>query len=265
MTLFDPRIERHLIADQGEIVIDEVRKHWAATAGAALELAAGVLLLFLLSLGSPPLPWWVAVALGGAVMAHAGWRLLEQKVDRFVITNMRVFRVHGILSQNIATMPLARILDISVHKPVVGRIFGFGHFIFESAAQAQGLREIRFVGDPDRRGLTIQRVIQQAGLRGSIGGGATAGPEPEPAPRAPVAHAPAGDEPVVQKSIDQHGSPPPRPQHVPPPRPPEEGWLADAHRRERSRLAELRGEAETQTHEPVDPDGTPTAPIRLPR
>ena len=87
-------------------------------------------------------------------------------MDRFVITNMRVFRVHGILSQRIATMPLSRILDISVHKPVIGRMFGYGHFIFESAAQEQGLREIRYVGDPDARGLTIQRVIQQSGLRG---------------------------------------------------------------------------------------------------
>jgi hypothetical protein len=57
MTLFDPRIERHLIADQGEIVIDEVRKHWAATAGAALELAAGVLLLFLRCPGGWPSHW----------------------------------------------------------------------------------------------------------------------------------------------------------------------------------------------------------------
>ena len=77
-----------------------------------------------------------------------------------------MFRVHGILSQSIATMPIARILDISVHKPIIGRIFGYGHFVFESAAQEQGLREIRFVGSPNQRGLTIQRVIQRSGLRG---------------------------------------------------------------------------------------------------
>jgi hypothetical protein len=92
--------------------------------------------------------------------------MLGVRFDRFVITNMRVFRVHGILSQHIATMPITRILDISVKKPVVGRILGFGHFIFESAAQDQGLREIRYVGHPDQRGLTIQRVIQRSGIRG---------------------------------------------------------------------------------------------------
>ena len=33
-----------------------------------------------------------------------------------MITNMRVFRVHGVLSQQLATMPLSRILDITVSQ-----------------------------------------------------------------------------------------------------------------------------------------------------
>jgi membrane protein YdbS with pleckstrin-like domain len=177
MSVFDPRIATHLISDQGEVVIDEVRKHWTALVGAMIELVFGVVVL----LGSffvPSQAWWVPVVLGGGLVLHATWRILERKRDRFVITNMRVFRVHGILSQSIATMPLSRILDISVHKPIIGRVFGYGHFIFESAAQAQGLREIRFVGDPDRRGITIQRVIQQSGLRGSA--------IPQPIVQAPI-------------------------------------------------------------------------------
>jgi hypothetical protein len=87
-------------------------------------------------------------------------------MDRFVITNMRVFRVKGVLARSLATMPLGRILDITVVKPLHGRILGFGHFTFESAAQDQGLRDIRFVGRPDQRDLAIQRVVQRSGLRG---------------------------------------------------------------------------------------------------
>ena len=121
MSLFDPRIDTHLIADQGEVVIDEVHKHWAAIVGATLELFAGSVLLLLVFFVPPP-AWWVPVLIGGAVMLHAAWRILERRTDVFVITNMRVFRVHGILSQSIATMPLARILDISVHKPIIGRM-----------------------------------------------------------------------------------------------------------------------------------------------
>ena len=104
------------------------------------------------------------LALG--LFAHAAWGAARERRDRFVITNMRVFRVHGVLSQTLATMPLHRILDITVVKPLHGRILGFGHFVFESAAQEQGLRDIRYVGRPDERDLAIQRVVQRSGLRG---------------------------------------------------------------------------------------------------
>ena len=49
---------------------------------------------------------------------------------------------------------------------MLGRILGYGHFVFESAAQEQGLRDIHTVARPDERDLTIQRVVQRAGLRG---------------------------------------------------------------------------------------------------
>jgi hypothetical protein len=80
---------------------------------------------------------------------------------------MRVFRVKGVFARSLATMPLHRILDITVVKPLHGRVLGFGHFTFESAAEAQGLRDIRFVGRPDERDLVIQRVVQRSGLRGA--------------------------------------------------------------------------------------------------
>lgn len=162
---FDPRVDRHLIADEGEVIIDEVEKHWAALVGPVLKLMAVVPVLWILTV-LPRELYWLPLFGALALLLNASWRILQARMDRFVITNMRVFRVHGILSQHIATMPIARILDISVRTPLIGRIFGYGHFVFESAAQDQGLREIRFVGRPDERGLTIQRVIQRSGLRG---------------------------------------------------------------------------------------------------
>ena len=58
MTLLDPRVEKHLIADQGEVVIDEVRKHWAAVVGAMLEMLGGVIVLLLTVLVQAQ-AWWV--------------------------------------------------------------------------------------------------------------------------------------------------------------------------------------------------------------
>lgn len=184
----DPKIARHLISDEGEVVVDEVRKHWAAVAWPIVEIILAIPALLLLG-AVPSQLYWFPLFLSLFLVLHGLWRILQAWMDRFVITNMRVFRVHGILSQSIATMPIARILDISVHKPFIGRIFGYGHFVFESAAQEQGLREIRFVGRPNERGLTIQRVIQRSGLRGPARRPEPSVPTPippEPAPPAPV-------------------------------------------------------------------------------
>lgn len=147
------------------MIVDVVHHHWAAYTVPLLESAAAVLLIGATAM-VPAAVSTVPFVLALALFAHAAWGTAREKRDRFVITNMRVFRIHGVLSTTLATMPLHRILDITVVKPFVGRIFGFGHFIFESAAQEQGLRDIRYVARPDARDLAIQRVVQRSGLRG---------------------------------------------------------------------------------------------------
>ncbi|MCZ4499798.1 MAG: hypothetical protein JWQ74_2351 [Marmoricola sp.] len=163
--LTDPEIGRHLLRDEGEVIVDEVRKHWVVYVVPFVAALVGLALLVVAVLSSVRFAW-VPTVLGLAVLLWAAWRALGASLDRFVITNMRVFRVHGVLARSLATMPLGRILDITVVKPLAGRVIGYGHFTFESAAQDQGLREIRFVGAPDQRDLAIQRVVQRSGLRG---------------------------------------------------------------------------------------------------
>lgn len=152
-----------MLVDEGEFIVDEVTRHWVTRVVPALIVAAGMLcfaVMPLLRVG-----WWIGL-LGGIVLGAWGfYRLHLEFMDRFVITNMRVFRVHGIVDQHMATMPIARILDISVRQPFLGQLLGYGHFVFESAAQDQGLKQINFVPDIETRDLTIQRVIQRAGLR----------------------------------------------------------------------------------------------------
>lgn len=164
--LFDPQVARHLIHDEGEVIIDEVRKHWIVLV--VPGLVALVAVFFFLAMPFTGRGWWLAMIVGLVLGGWAVYRSLHEHMDRFVITNMRVFRVYGLFARHTATMPMSRILDISVDKPVLGRILGYGHFVFESAAQDQGLRDIRYVGHPDERDLTIQRVIQRSGLRSSM-------------------------------------------------------------------------------------------------
>ena len=162
---FDPKIGKHLLRDEGEVIVDEVPHHWVVYVVPFLEALLGIVFLYVFMVSSVQVAW-LPFVVAFVIFGHAIWKALVQHMDRFVITNMRVFRVRGVLTTRLATMPLGRILDITVEKPLIGRFLNYGHFVFESAAQEQGLREIRFVGRPYSRDLIIQRVVQRAGLRG---------------------------------------------------------------------------------------------------
>jgi uncharacterized membrane protein YdbT with pleckstrin-like domain len=163
--LLHPQIGSHLLREEGEVIVDEVPHHWIAYTKSFLWAVLGVACLVAALYVDMDVAWFFLLA-SGLALAWAWYLALTVYMDRFVITNMRVFRVNGVFAQSLATMPLKRILDIAVHKPLLGRMLGYGNFVFESAAQAQGLREINKVARPDERDLTIQRVVQRAGLRG---------------------------------------------------------------------------------------------------
>lgn len=159
----DPRVERYLLVEDGELLRDEVVRHWAASIWPMVRLGIGV---WLFSGAFVFTSWffWVVLMLALGLIVQAVWVLADQYRDRFVVTNQKVYRVHGNINQVRASMPLTRILDITVDRPFAGRILGYGHFVFESAAQDQGLREIKWVPEIDQRERLIQRVIHEAGL-----------------------------------------------------------------------------------------------------
>lgn len=164
--LLDPHVEQYLLVDDDEYIVDEVTKHWMAIFWPCVRLLLAAILLLSATYAGAPFGWVLGLA-GVGLGVQAVWKICDEQMDRFVVTNMRAFRVHGLFSRHRATTPMTRILDITVNQSLTGRIFNYGHFIFESAAQDQGLREIDYVGRPDERDRTIQTVIQRAGLRAS--------------------------------------------------------------------------------------------------
>ena len=166
--LTDPEIGKRLLRDgtpDDETLADVVHQHWVSYLRPALVGLLGIAAWLTVPF-SPVKFGWFPILLGVALLLVGGFMALRRNIDRFVITSVRVFRVHGVLNRTEAEMPLGRILDTTVYKPMLGRMLNYGHFTFESAAQAQGLRTISYVGRPDERNLTIQRVVTRAGLRG---------------------------------------------------------------------------------------------------
>jgi uncharacterized membrane protein YdbT with pleckstrin-like domain len=163
----DGRVRRRLLRDEDahEDIVDEVHHHWVVHTVPTLEVAAAAVVFYLFLVSSVEVGWLLLLVIA-ALLGHAAWRSLVEFMDVFVVTNMRVFRVTGVFSSKHATTPLSRILDITVDQPFLGLVLGFGHFTFESAAQEQGLRDIRYVAKPLDRDLVIQRHVQMSGLRG---------------------------------------------------------------------------------------------------
>jgi hypothetical protein len=156
--LFDPNADQYVLDKAGEYMVLEVRKHWAASFFPMIRMILGVL-IFVSAWAFPAPVYWLFFFVGLGLLAQALWRLLEEYRDRFVITNQRVFRVHGVLDTQRASMPLGRILDITVKKSWIGHLLNYGHFVFESAAQVQGLNEIHFVADIDEREDALRMIM----------------------------------------------------------------------------------------------------------
>ncbi|MFT4189531.1 MAG: PH domain-containing protein [Aeromicrobium sp.] len=165
----EQKVGNHLLDDEGEYVVDLVRHHWVVYTVPILYLVGAFGLVVVALFGPIELGWFFLLS-ALALALYGIYRMALERRDVFVITNMRVFRVSGVFNIKIATIPITRLLDITVDRPLVGRICGFGHLVFESAASTQGLRDIRYVGQPSERDMTIQRVVQRAGLRGPRGG-----------------------------------------------------------------------------------------------
>ena len=142
--------------------MDEVRRHWVAYVGPALEAWLALVLLVVGTLGVDMDAACSIIVLSLALMAHASWVFVRERRECFVITNMRVFRLHGVLVYRLVAVPLSRILDISVHQDSCPG--GSSATATSSSSRPRRSRGSRRSGSSRQgteRDLTIQRVVQQ--------------------------------------------------------------------------------------------------------
>jgi hypothetical protein len=146
-------VDRQLLPD--EHVVDEVRKVWVAFVGPSLVVAVSVAVMLWAVATTPIDVLWVPLLVGLLGVGYGADRIARVWKDRLIITDSRVMRVSGVYNRTAAWMPLSRVLDITVDRPLWLRPLGAGHLTLENAAQEQGLREFRFIPNPSRRALLI--------------------------------------------------------------------------------------------------------------
>jgi membrane protein YdbS with pleckstrin-like domain len=141
----------------------EWKRHWIHLSapfliGALATLALGYLSGFLVTMNAPAAASTVAVVIWLAVMGWVAWRFGDWYFDRFILTNKRVMVVNGIITRNVAMMPLLRVTDMKYEQSPIGRMLNYGTFILESAGQEQALREVTHLPNPNELYL---RVVEE--------------------------------------------------------------------------------------------------------
>ena len=130
-----------------------VRKHpavlLAPVAWAVLGLIAAAVLSATLFRHSSTLTWIVWAA-WGLVFLRLLWAAANWAVDYFVITSRRFIETSGLFARNVASMWMVKVTDVTFHQTFPGRIFGYGTFILESAAQDQALTKVDFIPYPEQ-------------------------------------------------------------------------------------------------------------------
>ncbi|MGH8897777.1 MAG: PH domain-containing protein [Egibacteraceae bacterium] len=150
--------DRYLADD--EDIVTETRRHASVLIWPATPVVIVFLLAFLWSSLAGPgmlsaVIWWVALAL----LLWFAWKWAEWSLDRIVLTNRRIFVVHGVVVRKVAMMPLVKVTDLGYTRSVTGRLLGYGGVRLESAGQVQDLEHINYLPNPDDFYRTLTSLV----------------------------------------------------------------------------------------------------------
>jgi membrane protein YdbS with pleckstrin-like domain len=113
----------------------------------------------------------IAFLLWLAAMGYLIWRVADWHFDRFILTNKRVMVVKGIITRNVAMMPLLRVTDMKYEQSPLGRVLNYGTFVLESAGQDQALREVPHLPNPNELYLrVVEEMYEPAAVEARLGG-----------------------------------------------------------------------------------------------
>ena len=94
----------------------------------------------------------------GLLFLYMIGKVLRWLVDYFVVSSHRLILLKGFLARDVISIPNARIANMRFRRSVMGRVLGYGQFIFE-ADRAQPAWTVNFIPFPDQLYLELNGLV----------------------------------------------------------------------------------------------------------
>ncbi|WP_194291564.1 PH domain-containing protein [Cumulibacter manganitolerans] len=144
-----------------ERVVVGVRRHVLVLAPALLEtlgFVAGAFMIQLL-ISYVQVVETATLLIAVAALVRFCYLVLEWRMERFVITDQRMMLVSGVVTRQVAVMPIRKVTDLTFEKTLFGQLLGYGTFVVESAGQDQAMSRVEFLPHANRLYLKVSDLL----------------------------------------------------------------------------------------------------------
>ena len=117
---------------QNEKILLLIRRHWFVLI-APVFLTLVFLLIAIIGAQSEYSGYFILAGL--ASILYFIYKVIDRKTNIWVVTNLRVIDEFGVFSVNSKESTLDKINNVSYRKPLLGRIFNYGHVHIQTAAE----------------------------------------------------------------------------------------------------------------------------------
>jgi uncharacterized membrane protein YdbT with pleckstrin-like domain len=149
---------RYLMTNEQSVLA--VRRHPASLLKYVFYVFGGLILAGFVSEWLGPGAGMAAVWFGWLfVLGLLIWKVVTWSIEYFIVTEFRLMYIQGLIDRRIGMIPLKKVTDIKLERPLQGRLLDYGTFIMESAGQDQALRNVTYMPYPEQLYFEVSTMI----------------------------------------------------------------------------------------------------------
>ena len=128
--------------------------------GYALAVIGAIALVFLLATFTP-VPAYISVLLGLALLLVPAYYHLRRNTVRYTLTDSKMEIDKGLIARTTRNIPLSKIQDVTVKASIPQRILGFGDLIVDNASEEGGTTVLHNISKPRHYADLLLRELRR--------------------------------------------------------------------------------------------------------